>query len=144
MKSLSRVRLFATPWAVAYEALPSVGFSRQGYWSGLSFPFPGDLPDPGLKTRFPTLQADAFTICATREFRISLNPIFFCGHSWHTDTCREGLSVCYWCCYRIRGKGERNESWYHLFLRNPDTVITGNSQSSTLILGTEHWNKHSV
>ena len=41
VKSLGRVRLFATPWTVAYQAPPSMGFSRQGYWSGLPFPFPG-------------------------------------------------------------------------------------------------------
>ena len=40
MKSLSRVRLFATPWTVAYQAFPSMGFSRQKYWSGLPFPSP--------------------------------------------------------------------------------------------------------
>ena len=48
VKSLSRVRLFATPWTVAYQALPSMGFSRQEYWSGLAFPSPEDLPDPGI------------------------------------------------------------------------------------------------
>ena len=40
VKSLSRVRLFATPWTVAHEAPPSMGFSRQEYWSGLPFPSP--------------------------------------------------------------------------------------------------------
>ena len=55
---LSRVRLFVTPWTVAYQAPPSMGFSRQGYWSVLSFPSPGDLPDPGIEPRSPTLQAD--------------------------------------------------------------------------------------
>ena len=59
VKSLSRVRLFATPWTVAYEAPPSMGFSRQEYWSGLPFPSPGDLPDPGIEPRSPALQADA-------------------------------------------------------------------------------------
>ena len=49
VKSLSRVRFFATPWIVAYQAPPSMGFSRQEYWSGLPFPFPEDLPDPGIK-----------------------------------------------------------------------------------------------
>ena len=58
-KSLSRVRLFVTPWTVAYQAPLSMGFSRQDYWSGLPFPSPGDLPDPGIEPRFPTLQADA-------------------------------------------------------------------------------------
>ena len=47
VKSLSRVRLFATPWTVAYQASPSMGFSRQEYWSGLQFPSPGDLSEPG-------------------------------------------------------------------------------------------------
>ena len=59
MKLLSRVRLFATPWTVAYEAPLSIEFSRQEYWSGLSFPPPRDLPDPGIKPRSPALQADA-------------------------------------------------------------------------------------
>ena len=48
MKLLSRVRLFATPWTVAHQAPPFMGFSRQEHWSGLPFPFPGDLPDPGM------------------------------------------------------------------------------------------------
>ena len=48
-----------TPWTVAHQAPPSIGFSRQGYWSGLPLPSPGDLPDPGIKARSPTLQADS-------------------------------------------------------------------------------------
>ena len=59
VKSLSRVRLFATPWMVAYQAPTSMGFSRQEYWSGLPFPSPGDLPNPGIKPRSPALQTDA-------------------------------------------------------------------------------------
>ena len=43
----------------AHQAPPSMGFSRQGYWSGLPFPSPGDLPDPGIEPGSPTLQADA-------------------------------------------------------------------------------------
>ena len=53
VKSLSRVRLLATPWTVAYQAPPSTGFSRQEYWSGLPFPSPGNLPDPGIEPRSP-------------------------------------------------------------------------------------------
>ena len=49
MKPLSRVPLFATPWTVARQAPQSKGFSRQDYWSGLPFPPPGDLPDPGIE-----------------------------------------------------------------------------------------------
>ena len=62
LKSLSRVQLFATPWTkVAHQAPPSMGFSRQKYWSGLPFPSPGDLPDPGIKPGSPELQADTLT-----------------------------------------------------------------------------------
>ena len=58
VKSLSRVRLFATPWTVAYQAPLSMGFSRQECWSGLPFPSPGDLPNPGIEPGSPALQAD--------------------------------------------------------------------------------------
>ena len=59
VSSLSRVRLFVTLWTVAYKAPPSMGFSRQEYWSGLPFTSPGDLPDPGIEPRSPAFQADA-------------------------------------------------------------------------------------
>ena len=58
-KLLSCVWLFATPWTIACQAPPSMEFSRQEYWSGLPFPSPGDLPDPGIQPRSPALQADA-------------------------------------------------------------------------------------
>ena len=61
VKSLSRVWLFETPWTVAYYAPPSMGFSRQEYWSGLPFSSPGDLPGSGIELRSPALQADALT-----------------------------------------------------------------------------------
>ena len=46
---LSQVQLFVTPWTVACQAPLSMGFLKQEYWSGLSFPPPGDLSDPGIK-----------------------------------------------------------------------------------------------
>ena len=61
VKSLTRVRLFVTPWTVAYQASTSMGLSRQEYWSGLPFPSPGDLPDPGIEPGSPALEADALT-----------------------------------------------------------------------------------
>ena len=54
---LSRVQLFATPWTVAHQAPLSMGFSRQEYWSGLTFPPPGDPPGPRIEPRSPALQA---------------------------------------------------------------------------------------
>ena len=61
VKLLSRVQLFVTPRTVAHQAPPSMGFSRQEYWSGLPFHSPGDLPDPGIQPGSPALQADALT-----------------------------------------------------------------------------------
>ena len=61
VKSLSWARLFATPWTVAYQAPPSMGFSRQEYCSGVPFPSPGDLPNSGIEPGSPTFQADALT-----------------------------------------------------------------------------------
>ena len=55
VKSLSCVQLFVTPWTVADQAPPSMGFSRQEYWGGLPFPSPGDLPNPGIEPGSPTL-----------------------------------------------------------------------------------------
>ena len=61
VKSFSHVWLFAAPWTVAYHASPSMGFSRQEYWSGLPFPSSRDLPDQRIKPRSPALEADALT-----------------------------------------------------------------------------------
>ena len=61
MKSLSPVQLFATPWTVAYQAFPSMGFSRPEYWSGLPFPSPGDLPNPEIEPGSSALEAGTLT-----------------------------------------------------------------------------------
>ena len=65
---LSRVRLFATPWTAARQALLSMGFSMQDYWSGLPFPSPVDLPNPGIEPASlvaPALAGGFFTTSAT-------------------------------------------------------------------------------
>ena len=59
MKGFAEKLLNESPWTVAYQAPPPMGFSRQEYCSGLPFPSPGDLPDPGIELRSPALQADA-------------------------------------------------------------------------------------
>ena len=59
VKLLSHVQLFVTPWTIAHQAPPSMEFSKQEYWSGLAFPPPGDLPNPGIKPGSPALRADA-------------------------------------------------------------------------------------
>ena len=65
---LSRVRLLATPWTAARQALLSMGFSMQEYWSGLPFPLPVDLPNPGIEPASlmaPALGGGFFTTSAT-------------------------------------------------------------------------------
>ena len=54
----NHVQFFVTPWTVAHQAPLSMGFSKQEYWSGLPFPSPGDLPDPGIEPSSPILQAN--------------------------------------------------------------------------------------
>ena len=53
------IRFFATPWTAAHQAPQSMGFPRQQYWSRLPFSSPGELPNPGIESRSPTLQADS-------------------------------------------------------------------------------------
>jgi len=70
LSHFSHVWLFATPWIPARQAPLSMGFSRQEYWSGLPFPSPGDLPNPGIEpTSFmsPELAGRFFTTKATWE-----------------------------------------------------------------------------
>ena len=62
VKLLSPVRLFGTLWTVAYQAPPSMEFSRMEYWSGLPFPSSGDLPDPGIEPRSPALQQPLYCL----------------------------------------------------------------------------------
>ena len=52
---------FTTPWTITRQSLLSMGFSRQEYWTGLPFPSPGDLPDPGIKPKSPELAGGFFT-----------------------------------------------------------------------------------
>ena len=64
-KSQGPVQLFATPWTVAHQAPLSMGFSMQEYWSGLLWPLPGDLPNPGIKPmslKSPALAGGLFTV----------------------------------------------------------------------------------
>ena len=61
LSSLSCVWLFVTPWTVARQGLLSTEFSKQKYWSGLPFPSPRDLPDPGIRLGSPAFQADSLT-----------------------------------------------------------------------------------
>ena len=123
VKSLSRVRLSATPWTVAYQAPPSMGFSRQNHWSGLPFPSPGDLPKPGIKPGSPALQADALTSeppgkpsWSEKEINCEYSLEDWCW-SWSSNT----FATRYeepthwkrsWCWERVKAKGkEGSRRW---------------------------------
>ena len=87
LSHFSRVQLFATLWSIARQAPLSMGFSRQEYWSGLPFPAPGDLPDPGIKFESPmspALQADSLLL-SPGEAHVCIHVymymhIFMCMH----------------------------------------------------------------
>ena len=93
VKSLSHVWLCDT-----MDCIPSMGFSRQEYWSGLSFPSPGDLPNPGIEPRSPSLQADALTSEPPGKPSQSSNAslpagIFFVLRLWKLATNPQKLST---------------------------------------------------
>ena len=73
VKSLNRVPLLATPRTVARQAPQSMGFSRQEHWSGVPFPSPEDLPDPGTESASPALQVDSLLAEPLGKLFISLD-----------------------------------------------------------------------
>ena len=75
---LSHVQLFATPWTVAYQALLSMRFSRHKYWSGLSSPSPGDLPEPGIEPMSCIGQVDSLPLSC--QGRKAIDIIFCLDH----------------------------------------------------------------
>ena len=90
LSHFSPVRLRATLWTVALQAPLSMGFSRKEYWSGLPGPFPGDLPDPGIKPcslTSPTLAGRFFTTRSTWEAPLCLT-------IWYQSKCCWG-ALCY-------------------------------------------------
>ena len=112
---LSRVQLFETPWTVAHQAPLSMGFFRQEYWSGLPFPPPGDLPNPGIKPESPmspALQEDSlpaeslgspqYAICTTAE-RSLLSYTVRSFSPWAPSLCQV------LCC---ASDPKRSQSWF--------------------------------
>ena len=123
MKSLSRVRLFATPWTVAYQVPPSMGFSRQEYWSGLPFPSPGDLPDPGIEPGSPTFQAEALTSEPPRK-------PFSGGLDGKESTCNSGDPGSILGLGRPPGEGKRQPT---------PVLLPGESHGGRSLVGYSPW-----
>ena len=83
VKSLSPVRLFETPWTVAYQAPLSMGFYRQENWSGLPFPSPGDLPDPGTEPGLPHSMHTLYRLSHQGSSLLLTTPVKFCYITLH-------------------------------------------------------------
>ena len=91
LKSFSRVQLLATPWTVAYQAPPSMAFSRQEYWSGLPFPPPGALPNPGIEPASLTSPSLAGGFFTTQSVQL-LSCVRLFATPW-TAACQASLSI---------------------------------------------------
>ena len=103
VKSLSHIWLFAIPWTVAHQAPLSMEFSKKEYWSGLPFPSPGDLSDPGIKPRSPALQADALPSELPGKLQHPYSTVTF-------DDIWFNISN-----FAIRGKSLWVEAWFLIF-----------------------------
>ena len=128
----SHLQLFVTPWTIALQAPLSMGFSRQGYWSGLPFPSPGDLPNPGIEPVspvVPALQADYLLLShwrsplCQRDFHLiqgTNEPSWaaFCCWVGHQEML--GLSCCLllggrtWCLAGVLFLQSWDPKWVHL------------------------------
>ena len=86
---------FATSWTITHQAPLSMGFPRQEYWSGLPFPSPGDLPDPGIEPASPALADGFFTTDPSGKPRLavhSLSPVLLSAAPWAAGS-REALML---------------------------------------------------
>ena len=113
---LSHVQLFATPWTVAHLAPLSIAFSRQEYWSGLPFPSPGNLPNPGIKLASLALQVDSLPLC-------------------HLGSSHKDVKMI---IYKLENKGP----WWYLSCRDSSlqpVKLSFSTLSTASMIGTQGW-----
>ena len=115
VKSLSHVRLFATPWTVARQTPLSMGFSRQEHWSGLPCPPPRGLPIPGMKPRSPILLEDSLPAEPPGKLKNTGvgSPSLFQG-IFLTQELNWGLLHCKWILYQLSDQGRPQDERSHL------------------------------
>ena len=102
MKLLGRVGLSVTPWTIAYQATPSMGFSRQEYWSGLPCPSPGDLPNSGIKPRSPALQVGSLLADPPgKPKNTGVGSLSLLQGIFLTQESNQGLLHCRWILYHL-------------------------------------------
>ena len=104
-----------TPWTVAHQAPLSMGFSRQEYWSGLPFPSPVDLPNPGIEPRSPTLQADS--LLPELPGNYLLTSVFF------------PIFLIYGCCPFLGLQDPIQVSTLHLVILSPSRMARRSNKS---------------
>ena len=131
MKLLSCVQLFAAPWTVAYQAPPPMEFSRQGYWSGLPFPSPGDLPNPGIEPGSPSLQADALPSEPPGKLKNwNLSPIAK-SNLWSSFYSRDsfGWDMIWWKRQRVKRMWESKRILYQVSFSSSSFLASPPSES---------------
>ena len=117
----SHVQFFGTLLAIAHWASLSMGFSGQEYWSGLSFPPPGDLPDPGIESRSPALPADSLLSKPPAKPQLA-------HKTPHEDEGLKGMiSSCYYRLWRMRDFGA---TYKYLVLRTPSCKVSLNPRKA--------------
>ena len=98
-----------TPWTIAHQAPLSMGFHRQGYWSGLPFPSPGDLPNTGIEPRSPTLQTDSLPAEVQGKPKNSgVSSLSLLQRIFPTQKSSQGLLYCRWILYQLSYQGTIN------------------------------------
>ena len=109
VKSLHRVRLLVTPRTAACQAPLSMGFSRQEYWSGLPFSSPGDLSNPGIKPRSPTLQADSLPAEPQGKSKnTGVGSLALLQGIFPTQELNQGVLHCRWILYQLSYQGSHS------------------------------------
>ena len=105
-QSLSCIQLFGTKWTVACQPPLSMRFSRQEHWSGLPCPPPGDLPNPGVESRSPTLQADSLpSEPPGKPMNTGVGSLSLLQGIFPTQGLNWGLLHCRWILYQLSHKG---------------------------------------
>ena len=139
--TLSHVQLFSIPWTIAHQAPLSVGFSRQGYWSGLPFPSPENLPDPGIEATSlasPALTSRFFTTSATWEFHQNeeahkMEHVMEKDIQLHTIITRWGRFKVFWSHYfllKFRTVTQRSLITTHFHYSNSPHLAVGRQKTA--------------
>ena len=119
VQQFSCVQLFVTPRTAAYQAPLSVGFSREEYWSGLPFPPPGNLPNPGIKPASPTLAGRFFTTEPPGKAKPPQPPIQTFVKQTFTNNQAQNISC----------------NWLHGFHKVPALVLSGVPTTTWHVVG---------